>query len=316
MTKIDRYRRHGLGLPTDGPADTVPPMVRSGRKRFANRADLTVAVALFAIAGCSSTAPRVTPSGATPPPTPISAAPSTDAESTGLGTLTVTIGAPGGQSVSSETLQSAVAALRARLEMRDDPAISIDGETIVVMLSHTAEGTSPDVVWPGPESAVYLRPVSYCYSPTPGSTTTIAETVSDPTRTELLNDRTGQLCQVGPSRGDATVFEAGSATAELTGGSWGVTVSLKEGDAGEGVWNAIAAECFEGSDICPSHQLAIEIYGIIQSAPTVNAPTFAGSVQISGAFTRAEATDLASTINAGGAPTTLAVIESTFTPED
>jgi preprotein translocase subunit SecD len=210
----------------------------------------------------------------------------------------------------------AVAALRTRLALHDDPTVAIVGETIVVTLPHTIEGTRADAVWPGSGSAVNLRPVLFCASPAPGSTTTIAEATSDPAETELLPDRTGQLCQVGPSRGDASVFEAGSATAELIGGGWGVTVSLKEGDSGEGVWNAIAAECFAGSEICPSRQLAIEIYGIIQSAPTVNAPTFAGSVQISGAFTRAEATDLAGTINAGGTPTTLAVIESTFTPED
>ena len=41
------------------------------------------------------------------------------------------------------------------------------------------------------------------------------------------------------------------------------------------------------------HQLAIELDGQIQSAPTVNAPEFTGSVQITGRFTKGEASKLA-----------------------
>jgi preprotein translocase subunit SecD len=114
-----------------------------------------------------------------------------------------------------------------------------------------------------------------------------------------LPTRDGQVCQVGPPEGNATVFERDSAHAEIIQGGWGVTVSLEEGDSGEGVWNALAAKCYGGDESCPSHQLAIELDGTIVSAPTVNAPSFTGSVQITGRFSRAEAEDLADAINAG-----------------
>jgi SecD-like export protein len=149
-------------------------------------------------------------------------------------------------------------------------------------------------------SRVNLRPVLSCL--TANSTTTSATTApaeSDDVGSEPLPTRDGQVCQVGPPAGDATVFEPGSAQAEIIQGGWGVTVSLNEGDSGEGVWNAVASECYSGETSCPSHQLAIELDGTIVSAPTVNAPSFAGSVQITGRFSRTEAEALAEAINIG-----------------
>jgi len=282
---------------------------------------------LLIIAGCSSSArrPAVTDANTDAETdaeeTALSAAPASSAPTSvvapsGLGTLTVTVGAPAGQTASRETLRAAATTLLIRLAAVDDPTILIRGDTLIASLPHVAESTSPDVVWPGTRSAVYLRPVSYCYTPTPDPTTTTGDRGNDPAQAALLPTSDGQLCQVGPSRGDATVFEPGSAAAELSSGQWGVSVALRTGETGEGMWNALAAECFEGSELCPSHQLAIELYGVIQSAPTVNAPTFAGNVQITGAFTEAEATALANAINAGTDATALTVIESTFTPDD
>jgi len=293
-------------------------MVRPGQKRFGDRPRrVSIVVALLSVTACSSDARRVTDTSAsTPPSASASTAAVTTTGSAGLGTLTVTLGALEGQSVSQETLDAATATVRNRLAYRDDPVVAVKDKTIVVTLPHVSPDTSSDVVWPEAESVVYLRPVQYCYTATPDSTATSADTVSDPTQSEALPTRDGQVCLVGPSRGDATVFEAGSANAEEIGGGWGITVALKDGASGEGVWNALAGECYEGSSVCPSHQLAIEIYGIVQSAPTVNAPTFEGTVQIAGAFTQDEAAELAGTINAGAALTQLVVVDSTFTPDD
>ena len=146
-------------------------------------------------------------------------------------------------------------------------------------------------------SRVNLRPVLYC--DTPSATATTASAESDDAASLALPTQDGQRCQVGPPEGDATVFEPGSAQAEIIQGGWGVTVSLKQGDSGEGVWNALAAKCYEGDASCPSHQLAIELDGTIVSAPTVNAPSFTGSVQITGRFSKAEAEALAEAINVG-----------------
>ena len=137
----------------------------------------------------------------------------------------------------------------------------------------------------------------------PNVTTTTALPYSDPTQAQTLPSRDGQICQVGASGGDGTVFEKDSAEAQIINGGWGVTVGLTS--AGEGVWNALASQCFNGESACPSHQLAIELDGQIQSAPTVNAPSFTGNVQITGKFSRGEASKLAQVLNSGALPVTL-----------
>ncbi len=138
-----------------------------------------------------------------------------------------------------------------------------------------------------------------------GVTTTTALPFSDPKATQILPTRDGGRCQVGPSGGTGEVFVTNSATPRIIGGGWGVTVDLKTGASGEGVWNALAKECFNGTATCPSKQLAIDLDGQIQSAPTVNAENFTGSVQITGSFTKAEATKLAQVLNSGALPVTL-----------
>lgn len=132
--------------------------------------------------------------------------------------------------------------------------------------------------------------------------------LSDPTQQAYLYTRPGpkrELCQVGPSGGTGEVFEKDSAQERVIGGSWGVTVNLKGGSAGEGMWNALATSCFNASSECPTRRLAIELDGEIQSAPTVNAATFTGSVQITGDFSKSEASKLAQVLNSGALPITL-----------
>src|SRR5262249_48145272 len=64
-------------------------------------------------------------------------------------------------------------------------------------------------------------------------------------------------------------------------------------------------QCYTGDSSCPSHQLAIELDGQIQSAPVVQAPQFTGNVQITGNFTHSEANKLAQVLNSGALPITL-----------
>lgn len=138
-----------------------------------------------------------------------------------------------------------------------------------------------------------------------GATTTVPILVSDPTKTEYLRTRGGEVCQVGRSEGTGEVFEKDSARARILGAGWGVTVKLKTGRAGEGVWNALATQCYNASAACPTRRLAIQLDAEIQSAPSVNAPTFTGSVEITGSFTRKQAESLAQVLNSGALPITL-----------
>lgn len=132
--------------------------------------------------------------------------------------------------------------------------------------------------------------------------TATTQPVSDPTTSQFLPLRGGGQCYVGPSGGTGLVFENDALADIISGSGWGVTVGLRGGSEGEGVWNALAAQCYSGTESCPSRQLAIELDGEIVSAPTVNAPSFSGNVEITGSFTEGEAKQLARVLKSGSLP--------------
>jgi len=138
-----------------------------------------------------------------------------------------------------------------------------------------------------------------------GSTTNSTLPDVPPEQSGFLNARGGSLCKVGPAGGTGEVFKDDATARILQNTGWGVTVSLRGGANGEGVWNTLAAECFNGTETCPTHQLAIELDGEVISAPTVQQPEFTGSVQISGAFSEKEARNLARVLNSGSLPVKL-----------
>jgi preprotein translocase subunit SecD len=124
---------------------------------------------------------------------------------------------------------------------------------------------------------------------------------SDPNIQQELPVQGGGTCFVSPAGGTGAVFE-NDAIADIIQGGWGVVVSLKDGADGNGVWNQLAAECFNRGQTCPSGRLAIELDGLIVSAPSVNEPQFSGSVQITGSFTETEARNLARVLQSGSLP--------------
>lgn len=121
-----------------------------------------------------------------------------------------------------------------------------------------------------------------------------------------LPDRDGNTCLVGPvQRGPGGesggfVFARNSARSELNQGQWQVVVDLT--GEGQSTFNALAGQCFQATQSCPTRQLAIVLDDIVQSAPQVNAPQFDGSVNISGSFTQGEARSLARVLDRGAFP--------------
>jgi preprotein translocase subunit SecD len=120
----------------------------------------------------------------------------------------------------------------------------------------------------------------------------------------------GALC-VGPAQGSGEVFERQGASVQNDPGAGGVFVVATLRDEGEVIWNNLAAQCYNGAPTCPPQggssrgQLAIVLDSVIQSAPTVNAPSFDEEVQITGAFSVSEAEDLANVLNRGAFPVQL-----------
>lgn len=105
------------------------------------------------------------------------------------------------------------------------------------------------------------------------------------------------------------------ARAELVGtGQWVVSLEIK-GDRIDD-FNAISSECFNGSANCPPQgvsddgaprgRLAIALDGRVESAPTINSPSFAADqISISGSFDEGAAKDLALVLRYGALPVEL-----------
>ena len=112
----------------------------------------------------------------------------------------------------------------------------------------------------------------------------------------------GLVYILGPAGATGEVF-TNEASAQIDAGGWAVSVNLRDGAAGEDLWNALAKKCFDGGEECPSKQIAISLDGEVISAPVVQAPSFTnGTVQITGSFTEAEATELARILQFGAVP--------------
>ena len=159
--------------------------------------------------------------------------------------------------------------------------------------------------------------------PADGSTTTTAAPTGEPTTGFELTPREDDVAdqpvvlaeyddegevtttyQLGPSAATGRIVS--TAAAELSpNGQWGVRLEIKGGDSID-AFNAIAAECFNRGQTCPSGQLAIVLDSRVVSAPTIQQPSFQrDEIQISGSFTEGEAKDLALVLRYGSLPVTL-----------
>jgi preprotein translocase subunit SecD len=172
-----------------------------------------------------------------------------------------------------------------------EPDVRVEGQNVIVDLPgvNDQEEALAKVSVSG---IVSLRPTIGC---------NVGATPDDTVGQVELPLLAGGTCVVGPSGATGEVFARKSAGVELDQqGRWVVTVDLS--DVGQTQWNALAAECYAGGPTCPSQQLAIDLDGVIQSAPTVQTPSFPGSVQISGSFTESEARSLSDVLNRGAFP--------------
>jgi preprotein translocase subunit SecD len=125
---------------------------------------------------------------------------------------------------------------------------------------------------------------------------------SDPTQQQLLPLQSGGQCLVSAAGATGTVFK-NDATADIISGGWGVRVGLRDGAEGVDLWNQLASQCYNHDQTtCPAGQLAIELDGVIISAPTVQEPQFNGDVSITGKFSEREAKNLARVLKSGSLP--------------
>ena len=130
---------------------------------------------------------------------------------------------------------------------------------------------------------------------------------ADPTATIIVQNTDGsEIYQLGPSFATGEVFN-NDAKADIITSGWGVRVTLKSGSSGADLWNIGAAQCFAKSMTCPTGRMAIVLDGVVQSAPSVNQPSFSGGVDITGNFKEGEAKELARVLKSGALPVRLEV---------
>jgi preprotein translocase subunit SecD len=130
---------------------------------------------------------------------------------------------------------------------------------------------------------------------------------TDPTATVFVQNADGsEFFQLGPAFATGEVFNS-DAQADIIGGGWGVRVTLRNGASGADLWNIGASRCFSRDTTCPTGRMAIVLDGVVQSAPSVNQPTFTGGVDITGSFSESEAKDLARVLKSGALPVRLQV---------
>jgi hypothetical protein len=109
-----------------------------------------------------------------------------------------------------------------------------------------------------------------------------------------------------PARNDVRCYELGSigadkssiesAEAVFNDVEWTVHLTLTQ--AGIDAFNALARECFTESPPCPTRMLSIVVDGEVISAPSIQTEHFErDQIQISGAFTEAEAKELAASLS-------------------
>lgn len=123
---------------------------------------------------------------------------------------------------------------------------------------------------------------------------------------------------LGPTAFNGSIVSSASATFPTN--EWIVELEVKGGAEGIDLWNALAAECYEGTATCPpsgglTGQIAVVLDGRVISAPAVQPdnraqgvgfqPFQADQISISGGFKEDEARELTKFLNYGALPVDL-----------
>ena len=179
------------------------------------------------------------------------------------------------------------------------------------VLGQLPEEGAPTTTTTAPAGSTTSTTVLRALDGTPMTTTTTAPPVDVPTTTREEN--TADATVVLPFPEQSTRLQLGpaalvgkavkSAKATLQGVQWVVEVTLRSGAAK--TFDDFAARCVAQEPTCPTNQMAVELDGVIQSAPQFNATSFDGQVVISGGFKEREAKDLALVLRYGSLPVQL-----------
>ena len=262
-----------------------------------------------------------------------------------------------GSEISDDVLDQAVDIIRNRVDGLGvrEPEISRQGSTILVQIPGV-EDQQRAIELVGQTAELRFRPlyqevfsdnpflsqsIALCSPESAGDEEALAGLYHDPTpdadadECMVAVDRAGVGVRylLGPApllvdrqqdpgaRLTGEVLETAAARLQVV--EWVVNISFKSGSPGIDDFNALAAECARGTEVCPPTgasprtgsfvgRVAVEIDGIVESAPTVDVANFdRGGVVISGgSMTEQVAKDLALVLRFGSLPVELTPQES------
>jgi preprotein translocase subunit SecD len=192
-------------------------------------------------------------------------------------------------------------------------ALEVVGTTAELRFRPVLESLPPEDAPPTTTTTSTSTTVKPGATATEDATTTTTSTTEPPDTTAREDNDADQEVVLPDKDAEAGRYRLGpaalvgrevrTAKATLETGAWSVLVTLRS--EGSTKFNELAATCFARDATCPTNQLAIELDGVVQSAPVFETNSFDGPVNISGDFTESEAKDLALVLRYGALPVQL-----------
>jgi preprotein translocase subunit SecD len=210
--------------------------------------------------------------------------------------------------VTSGVLDQAISIIRSRVDALGvaEPDISRQGSSIIVQLPGVKNrDRALEIV--GQTAQLYFRPVLQSIGPQSGPVSASNPATTPPEQDDpkvqvvlpekSANGNAGSRYLLGPAAVNGRAISSAKAVVDTTTGAWSVSFSLTS--SGEKDWNAMATK------VGVNNQIAIDLDGVVKSAPALQTTNFPGSGQISGNFGEREAKDLALVLRYGSLPVQL-----------
>jgi preprotein translocase subunit SecD len=204
----------------------------------------------------------------------------------------------------SSDLKTSIEIIRNRVDALGvaEPEITQQGNSIVIELPGV-KNQQRALQLVGRTAQLLFRPVlatlPYNQSATPPGQPPVQTTPPDqdqPNATVVLPDKNKQVrYELGPAQLTGKALASADATIDQTG-QWKVQFTTT--GKGSGEWDAVAQKNYQ-------KQVAIDLDGVVQSAPQINAQQFNGRGEITGNFTQQQAKDLALVLKYGSLPVQL-----------
>jgi preprotein translocase subunit SecD len=204
----------------------------------------------------------------------------------------------------SSDLKTSIEIIRNRVDALGvaEPEITQQGNSIVIELPGV-KNQQRALQLVGRTAQLLFRPVlgtlPYNQSATPPGQPPVQTTApdqDDPNATVVLPDKNKQVrYELGPAQLTGKALASADATIDQTG-QWKVEFTTT--GKGSGEWDAVAQKNYQ-------KQVAIDLDGVVQSAPQINAQQFNGRGEITGNFTQQQAKDLALVLKYGSLPVQL-----------